>query len=120
MAVMLRVGMQVAALRADISGALVICQEIKAEKIILKLCRTTGTLKISVQSATDCIPTRSMGTRKTDVIGRIHELGDGDLPGKFRLGDIRAERYTLHSHAEHGNEEMGIFSESPNLWIRPM
>ncbi|MCP4107031.1 MAG: hypothetical protein GY749_16085 [Desulfobacteraceae bacterium] len=27
------------------------------------------------------------------------------MPSKFRLGDIRAERYTLHSHAEHGNED---------------
>ncbi len=44
---------------------------------------------------------------------------DGDLPGKFRLGDIRAERYNLHSHAEHGNEDKGMFSESPKLWIRP-
>ncbi|MCP4113154.1 MAG: hypothetical protein GY749_47765, partial [Desulfobacteraceae bacterium] len=30
---MLRVGMQAVALRADISGALSVCQEIKAEKI---------------------------------------------------------------------------------------
>ena len=28
-------------------------------------------------------------------------LADEDFPGKFRLGDIRAERYILHSYAEH-------------------
>ncbi|MCP4110076.1 MAG: DUF1016 domain-containing protein [Desulfobacteraceae bacterium] len=28
-----------------------------------KLCKTTGSLKISARSATACIPTRSMGTR---------------------------------------------------------
>ncbi len=38
------------------------------------------------------------------INGRIYELGDGGLPGKFRLWDIRAERCNLHSHAEHGNE----------------
>ncbi len=36
----------------------------------------------------------------------VEEIG---LPGKFCLDDIRAERYTLHSHAEHGNEdEIGV------------
>ncbi|MCP4105510.1 MAG: hypothetical protein GY749_08235 [Desulfobacteraceae bacterium] len=37
--------------------------------------------------------------------GRIHKYGDKDLPSKFRPADIRAERCTLHSHAEHGNED---------------
>ncbi|MCP3945109.1 MAG: hypothetical protein GY710_27025 [Desulfobacteraceae bacterium] len=37
--------------------------------------------------------------------GRIHVLGGRSLTGKFRPGDIRAERYSLHSHAEHGNEK---------------
>ncbi len=60
---MLRVGMQAVALRADISGALSVCQEIKAEKIIFRL-PGTAALKISAQSAAACIPTRSMGTRK--------------------------------------------------------
>ncbi len=46
-----------------------------------------------------CLPAEK--ERYKEEIGRIHELGDGDLPGKFRLGDIRAERYSLHSHAEH-------------------
>ncbi len=35
------------------------------------------------------------------------------LPSKFRPGDIRAERYTLHSHAEHGNEDKN--KEKKNL-----
>ncbi|MCP4108175.1 MAG: hypothetical protein GY749_21965, partial [Desulfobacteraceae bacterium] len=54
---MLRVGMQTVALRADISG-----HQLSVRKS--KLCKTTGTLKISARSATACIPTRSMGTRK--------------------------------------------------------
>ncbi|MCP4100776.1 MAG: hypothetical protein GY750_05030 [Lentisphaerae bacterium] len=54
---MLRVGMQAVALRADISGASVICQEIKA----------------------------AQNSRHSE--------------------DIRAKRYSLHSHAKHGNEK---------------
>ncbi|MCP4105783.1 MAG: hypothetical protein GY749_09635 [Desulfobacteraceae bacterium] len=57
-------GMQAAALCADISGASAACQEIKAEKIIFRL-PGTAALKISAQIATVCIPTRSMGTRKS-------------------------------------------------------
>ncbi|MCP4112489.1 MAG: hypothetical protein GY749_44345, partial [Desulfobacteraceae bacterium] len=53
---MLRVGMQAVALCADISGASVVCQEVKA-----------------VQN-----------NRQSE--------------------DIRAKRYSLHSHAKHGNE----------------
>ncbi|MCP4112527.1 MAG: hypothetical protein GY749_44545 [Desulfobacteraceae bacterium] len=53
---MLRVGMQAVALCADISGASVICREIKA----------------------------AQNSRHSE--------------------DIRANRYSLHSHAKHGNE----------------
>ncbi len=35
------------------------------------------------------------------ALWRIHMLGDEDLADKFHPGDIRAEPYNLHSHAEH-------------------
>ncbi|MCP4111537.1 MAG: hypothetical protein GY749_39440 [Desulfobacteraceae bacterium] len=37
------------------------------------------------------------------------------MPDKFRIGDIRAERYTLHSHAEHGNEDKERVQIPPSL-----
>ncbi len=82
---MLRVGMQIAALRADIPEASVICQEIKAEKIIRRICKTYGTLKISAQSATACIPTRSMGTSSLEFTNSIiHCRGMIDTHSKSR------------------------------------
>ncbi|MCP4109493.1 MAG: hypothetical protein GY749_28885 [Desulfobacteraceae bacterium] len=61
---MLRVGMQGVALCADIP-------DIGLSVRKSKLHKTTGTLKISAQSATACIPTRSMGTRFFYKTGRL-------------------------------------------------
>ncbi|MCP4107151.1 MAG: hypothetical protein GY749_16690 [Desulfobacteraceae bacterium] len=45
--------------------------------------------------------------------GCVHELGDGDLPGKFRLGDIRAERYTCIPTRSMGTRTNFSFSRFP-------